>query len=429
MSEPITFFRRRQEAGHTYKFDLQSSTIIYGSSPRVYRVFVYSREPIEGEGVQPRKFLDYDQELIKLRQAVRPDGAIVWTYEEGATRFFQVVPVGADGSRFKSYGVLRPGAELSLEEETLEKWLKAPAGTHLLVPVDRQEEEHLKSLKEYLGSLPPDLESLILYAIRKPSLDSRLRDLEAKKAAAAGWVGQIREWSIPILLVLILALNVVLLVRTFPPRDNSTDGEEATTKTSSSTTTSTSENTPPPKNPPKPVNPPKPDPKIFEILQAVQKKAGAYPAFADLCDQSFKGLASERDVAAALTDAKKSKPLVLGLMKLEAIKLGTANGVKDLFKRGENPITTKGAFRGQKALDADKNAQELLAVLGCLGYKVPGLPEIKLENGKKSPELLFIQGQKDCKSFPPDKATPGLNDLLKSVEQYSPKGGASGGAS
>lgn len=427
MSEPITFFRRRQQdAGYTYAFDLQSSTLVYGSTLRVYRVFVYSREPVEEGAVQPHKLLDYAQELKKLRQAIRSDGVIVWTYEEGPSRLFQVVPVVAEGSSLKSYGVLRPGAALSLEEVNIEKWLQAPAGTHLLVPVNREAEGHLKNLKESLDSLPPDLESLILYSIRKPSLDSRLRDLETRKAAAAGWMSQIREWVVPILLVLILISNVVLLLRTFPKIGNSAAAKDPTSKGGSGTQGGTQNKDQDKDKDEKPSQEKLAqlrDQKILKIVQAVQTRAGSIQDFAALRDGSFKGLASERDVAAALRDRQRAKPLVLGLMKLEALRLDTAKGVTDLFKKAENPNTTKGAFQGQTALDNDTNARNLLAVLGCLGYSMPGLPK-----SGDYPELRFAQPSEDCKSFPPDKATQGLEDLLTSVEQYSPEGGEPGGA-
>jgi hypothetical protein len=433
MSEPITFFRKRQQdAGYTYAFDLQSSTRVYGSTLRVYRVFVYSREPVEEEAVQPHKLLDYDQELEKLRQAIRSDAVIVWTYEEGAKRSFQVVPVGAEGSSLKSYGVLRPGSALSLEEVNFKKWLQVSAGTHLLVPVSRDAEGHLKNLKESLDSLPPDLESLILYAIRKPSLDSRLRDLEARKSAMAGWMGPIREWAVPILLVLILALNVALLLRTSPKADNSAAVKDQTSTGGVDTNGKDHHEGIDKGSKPSTEEPAKQDQaernqKIFKVVQAVQNKAGAVPVFAALRDGNFKGLTNERDIAAALKEARRAKPLVLGLMKLEALRLDTAKAVKDLFKIAENPNSTKAAFQGQTALDNDTNARDLLAVLGCLGYGVPGLPKGTFKNGAESPELMLVQGQ-SCKSFSHNQATQGLDDLLISVEQYSPEGGEPSGA-
>jgi hypothetical protein len=304
------------------------------------------------------------------------------------------------------------------------KWLETSAGTHLLVPVDGEAEGQLKDFEKYLGSLPPDLESLILYAIRKPSLDARLRDLEARKGGAAGWVNQIREWSVPILLVLILALNVALLVRTFPKGDarGKTPKDESGHSTNGTGTdkdrhADSGEEAKDKKLSPEELARQR-DQKILKVVQAVQDKAGSIQDFADLRDKSFNGLAGEENVAAAWKDKERAELLALGFVKLEALKLGATQLPGDFFKTAKNPNEITGAFQriGQKAINNDTNARDLLVVLGCLGYGVPGLPK------------QAFQGQ-SCKSLPLDKATQGLDDLLTYIESYSPQGGGFGGAS
>jgi len=403
MSDPITFFRKRQQdVGYTYAFDLQSST-------RAYRVFVYSRQALKADLVQPRKLVEYKQEMRRIREAVGSEGAIALTCEENRKRLFLVVCT--DDATFRSYGVLRPGSELSLEEELGEdRWLVTPLGTHLLIPVDREAEEHLRNLKEYLAWLPPDLESLILHSIRKPSLDARIGEIEAKvfgdrKSVQTGKLGErLKSWfgrPAPLwpvfstLLALMLVVNAVLLYSLLQHIDGTIVvpggfgmGSQAAGGSGSEQTTST------------------PAQEIFRLATAVRGKS-SNPNLAALDQLHFSNLKKEGDVAPVFRATPEGKRLALGLMKLEALRLDS-EGASGLFATADNWTEVKKFFRSH---NLDSDARDMLAAVGCNAFDIPGLPATQKGT---DPAFLFVES---CEGSTLDKATPGLEDLTAFVNE------------
>ena len=66
------------------------------------------------------------------------------------------------------------------------------AGGHLLVPSTRYEETRIQSLMDALEGFTPDLQSVILTAIRNPALETRVMELERKQENGSG-IGGSRE--------------------------------------------------------------------------------------------------------------------------------------------------------------------------------------------------------------------------------------------
>lgn len=193
---PVTFFRDRSAGGETYRFDV-------GWQAHVRRFHVYSRRRLEGRKLKNRDAKGKDEAndvLSDLRSLLADKGGIVAIVTEErepqGSRRLNVFPVSAKGDDPpQNFGVLRPGYPLVFEAVS-EKEIKLHPGSHVLVPVDAQAEEQLDGLRRHLAFLPADLEALVLNALRKPSLDSRLERLEAKvfpREAAGGGDGG-RGW-------------------------------------------------------------------------------------------------------------------------------------------------------------------------------------------------------------------------------------------
>lgn len=390
MNQPITFFRQRQKnADASYSFDFESPT-------RIYRVSVYATKPLEESLVRSRKIDSYEIEIERILKAISPGGVLVLAYEEKGMRSFQVVPADKGDAAFSIYGALRPGSPLTLEAVNINKVLQTPLGTHLLIPVDREAEEHLRSFQDYLAWLPADLESLILYTIAKPSQEFRISQLEAKvlkSSAGTGagtWASRLRGrfgrpvplWPVALLLiVLMLGLNAYLFYFLHQRID-----ELAVSS---------------------PLPAPTAQQKIFDIAEALRGQRDENLSL--LFKGHFSKLKNVGEVQKAMKKGKDRELLMLGLMKLEAFRLDSR--ASSLIKSVDNSSGVKDFFKA-KNLDDQPEVRDRLASLACVAYGAPGFPQ-----QGKSPALLF--SDRDCASLPLEKVADGLDQLTTFVKSYS----------
>ena len=235
-----TFFRHREnDPGHTHQVAVGQSW-----------VSIYSRNSVDLKNPK-NKLTPRD-----IRHAVEQSGGglFVEAFEESGGRRLKVtrVPRG-EFQPPKEFALLAPGrAPGRLEADGDIHQL--PAGSHALVPVNEDAAKHLWELIGQLSWLPLDIESLVLNAIRRPSLDARVSKLESKLSGGIGgtsamdednFVARLRQFALSIggmlmlLTMAILIVNSVLLYRLTPTTPSKEKSDPAVTDTSHTDTTAT----------------------------------------------------------------------------------------------------------------------------------------------------------------------------------------------
>jgi len=408
MNQPITFFRPRQtNGGATYSFHLESSN-------RRYRVFLYSRAAVDDSLVRSRRTESFNPEIARILNAIGPEGALFYTYEDRGLHKFQVVPAEASNAGPSSYGMLRPGSPLALEK-IKEEVLQIPPGAHILIPVDREAEERLRCLQDYLAWLPPDMEALILYAISKPSLETRISKLEAKESkedgearGLGGWLKERFKRPVPIwpvalfLILLMLGLNAYLFYFLSQRIDAMAEASAAAGtgahqgKKGSNDKTSVSAA----------------EQKVFDVTEALRGQQDQGDDFKQLYEAHFSKLQTAEDVAKGLKDKKENEPLVFGLMKLEALRMDRQGAASLVAEKITDLRKLKDFFK--EHLKDHPEAGDMLVPLACEAYKVPGLPAQKIGT-VKSPEFP-IGNKKSCTGSRLEDAVPGLDRLISFVK-------------
>jgi hypothetical protein len=420
MSRPVTFFRPREAAGELEELDLNAPN-------GHYRLFLYSRKKLDLKRISrelPAGALLRVMGEIREKIAGEGEGGVLVAIDDGAEqRRAAVFPLVASAeAAFGTFGVAPPGASMYVEPAN-GNWQQLPPGSHLFVPVDRPAEESLRRFQEDLAGLSRDLESLVLYAIRKPSLDTRVANLEAKAAdrkddrEKSRWSDFLLPFFIAVL-ALIVGVNILLLyslslriegLSSHPSL--STDGAgrepkipnegEITEPENLSSSLTESE-------------------QIAKLLEAVERHQTSNKAFEALHTGPFAlGKETETEIASLLANTSSVRPLVIGLLKLEALRLRIAP--RDLNFGARNNLTeTKKVYAklDQTTLNADLRTRNLLAALACMAYKRPSLPQVG-----DVPAVDFAPGR-SCNDFPLATARPGLDDLTAFVQSFAPAGGA-----
>jgi hypothetical protein len=421
MSKAITFFRnRRQETGQTYEFRIEEP-------PQTYRFFVFSRKPLEEKLVQTRNLSkeggsSAKAEVEKIKAAIQrgPGGAIAMIYEENRDQYLWTIPVVSQPEvAFGAVGVLLPGdPALNLESLSDSKGiLPFPPGAHALIPVDKEAEDSLRGFQNHLRYLSPDLEALVLHAIRDPSLDTRVSLLEAivrkdmaESSTGKGWLLRLfpflakARWLrrpvsiwplIAILFGLMLAANSFLLYSILLSMQQRSGNGAVTVPFIARHP-----------EPPAPAASTTAGQKIFELIAAARKSPN--PGLSALSKGHFSKVQKESDVKKILVPGENGALLARGLMKLEALRLDPT-AAKDLLGSANNPTQVNNFYQGR---DLEASSRELLAALACAGFGSPGLPSTQ-----SAEAVPFADEGQDCKSFPLEKAVPGLDDLLKLVQE------------
>lgn len=401
MNDVATFFRDRQkDPGATYQLALEGWK-------GTHRVSVYSQKPIESRALQDQSVAsqqDYDVALKDLRNAITGNGGggmIVIANDEGRARTFNVLRVNTKpyvaAERFVALSPGRPPAVLTIDGNN--RGYKCAAGSYVLVPVNEEAQSHLQDLLGYLSWLSPDLESLVLNAIRRPSLDRRLDRVEtrlfsqtadeAMGSAQHGPLARIKSWmtsSVPapvirlataVLLVVLIAMNGAILYRLYSSSDTSDLFARLEKK----------------EKPPV-------DPSVVsarKLLKALQESNK--PLLRSLDDKHFKSLAepqADEEIYKALQD----NPAVLwGLVKLELLAIKPDSQSSD-FVTADDEALTNGAYKAIPQNKIATDARQFLAAVGCRMHYEPPLP------------FAFD----DCTKVPKDAFEKGLQRLTKFVE-------------
>ena len=326
--------------------------------------------------------------------------------------------------------MVRPGLAPTLKAIGKD-WQKVPSTAHLIVPVDAASEEHLHGFQEYLAWFPEDFETVVLYALVRPSLDDRGSILERQAFGrtateevmdkAAGRFRRtwrvLRRWArrpvpqIPAIataLVFLLGLNAFLLYGLTVHLDGDlgqsaswfhrTVGDEPDKEPSVTRPSSTAEG-------------------VVQVVRAVQAKSWEIRSFAELYQKHF-AQAAGQDLAAGLKSAEKEaweKLCYSGTVKLEALRLDP--GRNDLSFLGgrewDNYTDTKAIFIAMKpALEGNQQSRDLLAALTCLIWSNPGIP------ATGTPAVTFAPPEKTFADVPLVISLPGLETLATFVTGY-----------
>lgn len=430
MNDAATFFRdRSNDEGETYHFEMGAR-----------RVSVYAQKPLSSLQKQDGK-LSYDWDVLRRDVAQAGGGVIVAVADEQGGRVVNFVKVAGKGyTPPDECVVLAPGrpphpwkVQSGNADGTKSKW---PAGSHLLVPVDQPSGEQLQGFIGYLGWLSPDIESLVLYAIRRPSLDTRLDRVEttllgqthdeamaaANARGFARWKNRFAQWAASpvvrvasaMLLVLLLGANGALFYRV----QNQLAAKEATTTgvqpgADSKEKAHSKETNITPKNVEGIVD----DAKVlFEHLRSAKD-----PNLAALQKAHFTSL-DLRKLDEALRPRKAgeqgpgNRPVLWGLFKLQLLALDPDPDDTAFLKQWEEITLTKDAYRAipPEILDAHPDDVRMLAAIACrMGY-VEGTPTLKETalRGQVSPAVV-IPG--DC-GVSDAEVEKGLQALDKFVE-------------
>lgn len=422
MSEVATFFRHPEKhSGETYHIEIGSS-----------HVSVYSRKAIPSKLLKQavdRKETDIG--LKDLRSAVNQGGGgvIVTVSDDGGEMNLKVDWVGPKEDC--QFVILSPGRgpRFSQDKERL------PAASHVIVPVDQDAEDNLRRFIGQLAWLSPDLESLVLNAIRRPSLDSRLNNVEARlfgqssdEALNAGRFRRtmvaVKRWATSQaysvaagLLTLLLVANGLLLWRLY-----SRLGQPYTVNPAAHTSTSATQRT---NDSSKTVTRAKRDAEfvdeardLFKILHA---KRPTDPVLDTLYKEHFREFDDE-----ALTDEqvagvfrRGNQRFLWGIIKLQALKLEPRPADPTFLTAWDEMTATKTVLRniGTNRIEADSEGLRLLAAIACrFDYSTPPEPTPGLPETPSAPALVFeVDG--DCSTLTATDIEKGLQGLIKFVEQ------------
>ena len=361
MPEIATFFRnRRNDDGETYDFSVTSDR------RGEHELFVYARKRLEEEEWPSRRqFGDLNAAWNAISKAVQRagGGVIVTSSVNGSSRTIEVRNVGDCGAPAQRFLILRPGfpahSEASGRKHTIQQ------GSHVIVPVDEEADKHLEAFRQDLTWLPPDYEELVFDAIRRPSLDTRLANVEKtlfgslKTAARSVFDPAVRTLAIAGLLFVLILANAFELYQveklwhswpqpvqpvqqssarpTAPPQPQHPDGGGLRKTTSIGHD-------------------------VKGLLSAVHKKRTKIPGLKGLYDANFKDFDNDTTTDEAIDrvfqtpQTEQERALLIGIIKL--------------------PATL------DPALEKDGTARTMIANIAC---RAGWTPELVTAGGEKSP--------------------------------------------
>lgn len=335
-----------------------------------------------------------------------------------------------NGGAPRSIGVLRPGRPFRLE--TVNGKAQLARGSQIFVPVDPRAEQALQTFKENLEYLPPDMESLVWHALRRPSLDARIDRLETKifgqtaiqEQERAGWVRRMETWFQKPNVRWSLAgfvLAALLIVGLYATRDLILGSGKSKTET---------KETPKKDEPPiqEPARETKPEEasgeqvfakKVGAVLKAIDPE-GKTPKFTavvtSLYKTHFKDFVGKDDneILDLLKEHSADRNLLVhGLIKLDLLALDP--NAPDIGYIGQDNLSaTKKVLKGK---GISKESRDLLACLACRygedsADKTPTLPQTEATSGYLG--SIDIAPGKTCAKLSLKDATP----ELERIESY-----------
>jgi hypothetical protein len=396
MNDVATFFRDRQkDSGETYQLTLEGWR-------GTHRVSVYSQRPIESRALEDQSVVlqqDYDVALKDLRNAVTGSGGggmIVIANDESRSRTFSVMRVNAKPyAAAQGFVALSPGRDpafVSIDGNN--RGYKCAAGAHALVPVSEEAQQRLQDFLGYLSWLSPDIESLVLNAIRRPSLDRRLDRVETRlfaqtadealTGANQNLLGKIRNWmalSVPppvirvataVLLAVLIATNGFVLYRLYPRGDvmvvYAAPGKSKLAA----------------------VEPFVDDAKA--LLEALHKSKD--PLLRKVDEAHFASLATDEEVQKAFGE----RPALWGLVKLQMLAIDSQSRSTDFLEAADAVTRTKEAYAAIPQARIPDDARRFLTAAGCRMHYESPMP-FESEDCTKVPVEAFEEGLQRLTTF------------------------------
>jgi hypothetical protein len=403
MNDVATFFRdRHKDPGETYQ-------LTFEGWKGTHRVSVYSQRPIESRALENQNIAtqqDYDVALKDLRNAVTGSGGggmIVIANDEGRSRIFSVVRVNAKSyaaaQGFVTLSPGRPSAFVSIDGNN--RGHKCAVGAYALVPVSEEAQQRLQDFIGYLSWLSPDLESVMLNAIRRPSLDHRLDRVEtrlfaqtADEALASsqqGVIGRVKGWmarSVPppvvrlataMLLILLVAMNGAALYYLYSRSDTNVLSRISRAILR-------------PKEPD--VEPVVRDARM--LLEALHKSKD--PLLRRVDDRHFQSLPEpwvNEEIQKAIHD---SRPVLWGLVKLQLLAIDPTPQNSEFLDDSDAVRLTKTAYGAIPPGQIPDDARQFLAAAGCRMHYAPPLP-FDTSDCTKVPADAFEKGLQRLTTF------------------------------
>lgn len=441
MNEIATFFRPRgKDAGATYHFSTTTEKGVH------YEFSVYCRKFVQLKGLNleetPR---DWNANTYhdKLRNAVKGcgGGIIVKASGDGASRMLEVEHIGS-GNPPSRYALLAPGRPAYLHPIADKQ--NVPAASHAIVPVDEDSERRLVTFVEQLPWFSPDFEALVLNAIRRPSLDSRLDNVEAQlfgetaeaarnEANARGWARfRIRMekllsksstygFAAAGVLVILGAANAWILYDLNSRIPTSAVISAGGNKKLAVETTETSNSNP--ADAPGTATSPLVG-ATQQLLKEINKKK-ATDKIKTLYESHFQGFADKQSLSDGdiekwfetqpSPDGSDSRPLLWGLIKLQTLKTNPRQSDINYLQGAGKRSASKVILDNMRVkLGEDRVGQRLIAALSCrLGYENTQTPTLPKSD---SSEALNLMPGTQCSDLTDEDIIKGLTQLTEFVK-------------
>lgn len=433
MNELATFFRNpTEDTGATYQFRVSTE-----HGPHEY--FVYTRRRIHSGNFSDQELKHRDLESFQrdVKMTLRNQGGgglIVVASGQGTSRNVEITPMPAGGyvpaGRFT---VLRPGyPSHSLPTDGP---AKISVGSHLLVPVDHESEEQLQTILNLLNWFSPDFEALVSNVIRRPALDARLSKIEnhlfgqtahatTEEAGLSKWERFLRRlrrfvtnpavygWGATSMLIALLALNAYLFHRVdsrlpVPVEEQKgvkDPGPGVFAPIIQSLTLPTTAS------------------RMRELMKEVRERGAHNDHLKLLYDVHFKQFESAAaddktvDMWFMTQSANNgSRPLLLGLIKLQVLKLQPDVDGTTFLQQWESITATKSALKGVSNYRNDAIGLRLMSVLSCrLGYDSSPTPQLPGFSAG-SPALVLMPDDR-CDALGDKDIAAGLDHLITYVK-------------
>ncbi|HEV7766155.1 MAG TPA: hypothetical protein VGQ76_14215 [Thermoanaerobaculia bacterium] len=433
MSDVATFFRQREkDPGETYQFQIKG--------PKgTYRVSVYSRKPMQSSTLRSRSVPDKKSLDCALEDLLNDlvnqggGGCVVTALDYENTRQFTVrSSKGASFDPVSRFYVLSPGRPPG--QRVTEKNHNESPGSHAIVPVGENASECFENFLGYLSWFAPDLESLVLNSIRRPSLDARLDKVEkqlwgqtSEQELRGSWllsmkrVAKSTSFRIAgiVLGVLLVAAGALWFL-----------GDPGKWRLSLMPATTASSATIPSTDSSETVNQEESRDEFAseasELILRLRDRREASNTVKLMWDAHFKDI----DVRQNPTDEQIATlfgmykgpddhragdtNFIWGLIKIQALEINS-----DPSLRSESFLKAFDAYSATKAallaggIERDKDARHFVAALACrLGDEDPPLPRLTGKNARSGP--LGFGGE--CQDYTTAHLIQGLKDLTSTVE-------------
>ncbi len=467
MGDFVTFFRNRDlDSGREHKIKMQDQQSLY-----VLHVYTRTRADLSSfnDGLLRQKGVQAVFGDLKREIAGTGGGGVIANASDTSA---QITLVGSQGYRAPSnYTLLQPGFPPQAVPAGSDK-IPLPEAGHLIVPVDQAAQSSLEEMLGFLRWYSPDVESQVLDAIRQPSLDARVANLEdrlpeqpratqlpgAAAAKKSSKFRQLTSWTRrtlantrlggPILTALLLAalvLSFIILdsrLTTLSDAVESLQIKAGIPLPSKETTEPEEETTDPPEaaaDPPAAATDPPATADRSTTATNQRPAAGATTAATDTLPKrlilAVRSKAPNEPTSAAgvlwrthfseINDAGRlgewteeqqkrlytDSTFLWGAMKLAIAQSGAAPASQDYLLGIKTWTATKDVLREVPPESFDQKTLAMFAACGCRIFPNRNRPSIRPTKSGQNPEILF--GNKPCQSYTDAQIDAGLQLILQ----------------